>query len=102
MRQGMRRASEQDAKRARPKLTPGVLGTKGVCEKKKVKLEMNGKRTAQERKKKGSATCWYALGVRRTCAKVCDKPLSKMREASASQTNAAGSGNERRLRKGKR
>ena len=45
--------------------------------------------------------CWYALRMRRVCAKVCDERLSKMCEASGSETYAAGSGSEGRPRKQK-
>ena len=49
-------------KRARPKLTLGVLGTKGVCENKKVKLEMSGKRTAKKKKTQRAGMRWVCAG----------------------------------------
>ena len=59
-------------KRARLKQTLQALGAKGVCEKRK------------------TAACWYALGMRLVCAKLCDEGLSKMCEPSASETYAYG------------
>ena len=87
-------------KRARPKLVLPVLEAKGVRGSKKRKAE-NDKCPEEKQIEKGSAMCWYALGMRRACAKVCDKPLSKMCEASAPETNATSSGSEGRLRKEK-
>ena len=63
-------------KRARPKLTLGVLGTKGVCENKKVKLEMSGKRTAKNKKKRSVLVCaGYAPGMRQGMRQVSEQDV---------------------------